>query len=159
MKSLFKNLIESFKNLIKPKVEPEQNGGFVLSRYTVKVKLISIISLIIFASLSGMIFSASTFFSAESEVRIQERNLDLVRATSQWTESEIRYIKEQILLSSKLILAKNQRFSSKFFEQNPEFIYFGISTNGLNFANNIYNRKYMETAKFSIKEITNLHET
>ena len=36
--------------------------SFTPSRYTIKVKLIGTVSLVIFAALSGMVFSASVFF-------------------------------------------------------------------------------------------------
>ena len=138
------------------KQKQEQNkDSFTPSPYTIKVKLIGIISLVIFAALSGMIFSASVFFSEISETNIQENNFNLVRATAEWTESEIRYIKKETL---SMLPALSAKAAPQFFKQNPEFIYLGLSKNARTFSKQIYNKKLMQVSKVSSSDIQKLHQ-
>ena len=137
---------------------PTQEGkdaAFNPSRYTIKVKLVGIISLVIFAALSGMIFSASIFFGDISESTIQISNLDLTSATVEWTESELRYIRKEI---TSMLPALSGRAAPQFFKQNPEFIYLGLSRDARRFSKQLYNQQLMQADQLSAANIQKLHQ-
>ncbi len=137
------------------KITPKQKSiSFTPSRYTIKVKLLGVISIIIFAALSGMIFLASAFFSDRSEISIQENNLNLVRSTAEWTEAEIRYIRQEL---KSILPTLSSRSASQFFKQNPEFIYVGLSKGGISFPKQVYNQQFMQANEISVSDIQKLN--
>ncbi|MBP7735894.1 MAG: HAMP domain-containing protein [Spirochaetes bacterium] len=71
---------------------------------SIRFKLISIISLIIFASLTGMIFLASYFFRNDNKIRVQESNLQISEVIALKIKSEIE--KYQIMSS---VMLKEQK--------------------------------------------------
>ncbi|MCC5814216.1 MAG: HAMP domain-containing protein [Leptospira sp.] len=106
--------------------------SFQLSRFTIKVKLIGIISLIIIASLSLMIFLASQFFKSDSEKSIQTNNLQTVTLIGQKVERELLAIASKlnthaILQEQKIAPDIKSLFTSLFFRDNPSFLYFAIA--------------------------------
>ena len=134
----------------------QSKTDFQLSRYTIKIKLIGIISLIIFIALSGMIFSASVFFGKISEDTVQANNGDLANATAAWTESEIRYIQKEIY---SMLPSLSSEAASRLFRQNPEFLYLGLSQNGRSFSKQLYNRRLIAANKISTGIIQRLHRS
>ncbi len=69
---------------------------FKPSAWTIRLKLISMISIIIIFGLSSMIFLASGFFKDDSERRIQENNLQLASIIGQKVENEFYSIAYKI---------------------------------------------------------------
>lgn len=67
---------------------------------SIRFKLISIISFIIIASLTGMIFLASYFFKNDNKIRVQESNLQISEVIALKIKSEIE--KYQIMASIML---------------------------------------------------------
>ncbi|WCL47575.1 adenylate/guanylate cyclase domain-containing protein [Leptospira sp. GIMC2001] len=106
--------------------------NFRLSKFSIKVKLIGITTLIIVASLSLMIFIASTFFKDDSEKRIQENNLQIVNLIGQKVEREILTIASKVntqalLQEQKIDNELKTLFQVLFFRDNPSFLYLAIS--------------------------------
>ena len=129
---------------------------FIASLYSIKSKLIGVISLFIIGALSGMTFFASDFFSDHSEKSIQESNLNMVRAAAEWTEAELRYIQNE---SNAMLPALSKAAAPRFFKRNPEFIYLAISRDGKRFYKQIYNRKLMQLEGLSAAAIQELNRT
>jgi adenylate cyclase len=107
------------------------NQRFELSIFTIKVKLIAIISMVIGLSLSGMILLASYFFREDSEKRIQENNLQIVTLLGDKIEKEIfnlasRANTQAILQEQKLEPELKALFQSLFFQDNPSFLFLGV---------------------------------
>ncbi len=141
-------------------VQKPEKTSFKPSRYSIRVKLIGIISSLVLVALSGMIFLASSFFTAHSEVSVQENNLNLVRSTAEWTESEIRYIRRELEALDRFPALHSERESS-FFQKNPHFIYVGLSKGGPSFPKRIYNQQMMQVNQISpdnIEEINSLNK-
>ena len=132
----------------------ENKAAFRPSRYTIKVKLIGIISLVIFVALSGMIISASVFFGNISSDTVQGNNQDLVNATASWTESELRYIQKEI---TAMLPSISKGAATQLFKRNPEFIYLGFSRNGSSFSKQAYNNRLMAADNLSKGLIQKLH--
>ncbi len=66
---------------------------------SIRLKLIAIVSLIIFISLGAMIYFAGSFFRTRSETLIQEYNLSLARLIGQKVEADLR----DLVFASRLI--------------------------------------------------------
>ena len=136
----------------------KKQAGFQISRYTIKVKLIGIISLVIFTALSGATFFASAFFSGVSRDAVQDNNQDLAQSTAAWTESELRYIQKE---SRTVLPSLSAKAASLLFEGNPEFLYLAFSPDGRNFSKQAYNRSLMLSEGISpsaIRELNQRHE-
>ncbi|MBI41359.1 MAG: hypothetical protein CMF59_17320 [Leptospiraceae bacterium] len=69
------------------------------SRISIRVKLIGIISGLLIASLTGMIFLATYFFRTDTERRIQETNLSITSVIGQKILSEVENFKYRALLA------------------------------------------------------------
>ena len=129
--------------------------GFQISRYTIKVKLIGIISLVIFTALSGATFFASAFFSGVSRDAVQDNNQDLAYATVAWTESELRYIQNE---TQSLLPSLSGKAAERLFKKNPEFLYLGLSRDGRTFSKQAYNRSLMLSEDISASAIGQLNQ-
>ena len=133
----------------------KDHKGFQASRYTIKVKLIGIISLVILTALSGATFFASAFFSEVSRDAVQDNNQDLAHATVAWTESELRYIQNETL---SLLPSLSQKDAGRLFQKNPEFLYLGLSPNGRTFPKQAYNRSLMLSENISASAIQQINQ-
>ncbi len=131
--------------------------NFVNSNFSLRIKLISIISLIILSATGGMIFFASQTFSNETEVRIQESNLNLVQSTQEWIETELKYI--QYAVRTAATSRKAKASTTTFFKENPEFLYVGITNSGDAFSQEFYNHSLMQIRKIKTANIKGLHPT
>tara|TARA_B100001939_G_scaffold286204_2_gene256259 strand:+ start:1861 stop:4554 length:2694 start_codon:yes stop_codon:yes gene_type:complete len=69
------------------------------SRISIRVKLIGIISGLLIASLTGMIFLATYFFRTDTERRIQETNLSITSVIGQKILSEVENFKYRAVLA------------------------------------------------------------
>jgi adenylate cyclase len=71
---------------------------------SIRFKLVSIISFIIIASLTGMIFLASYFFKNDNKIRVQESNLQISEVIALKIKSEIEkyQIMSSIMLNEKV---------------------------------------------------------
>lgn len=126
--------------------------SFHASKFTIKVKLLTIITGILVISLSVMIFLASGFFREDSQARISENNLNLATVIGSQVESELQGIgyKSNLLaltIDQGIGTAAQQRlFVDLFFEDNPEFIFLAIAERagaGLRVKRRLYNEKYL----------------
>ncbi|MEQ9365908.1 MAG: hypothetical protein RIF32_16820, partial [Leptospirales bacterium] len=126
--------------------------SFRASKFTIKVKLLTIITSILVVSLSVMIFLASGFFREDSQARISENNLNLATVIGSQVESELQGIGYKSNLLALTIdqgignAAEQRLFVDLFFEDNPEFIFLAIAERaggGLRIKRRLYNDKYL----------------
>ncbi|HPS58953.1 MAG TPA: adenylate/guanylate cyclase domain-containing protein [Spirochaetota bacterium] len=112
----------------------KQFGFF--SRLKIRSKLISMISIIIIASMGIMIFLATIFFKKDNEVRIKESNLTISQVVASKTESDFTALVEKINLMGTTILQEfktaeqKNLFTSLFFSNDRDFLYVGICERG-----------------------------
>lgn len=109
-----KNTILNQNTFLQPK-------EFRLSKFTIRIKLLTIIVSLIVISLSIMIFIASFFFKRDIETRIQENNANLVNIIAQKIQDSI----EQNYKDAELILKDYKRNDINTFE-NPTIFAIGI---------------------------------
>ena len=112
----------------------KQFGFF--SRLKIRSKLISIISIIIIASMAIMISLATIFFKKDNEVRIKESNLTISQVIASKTESDFTAIVEKLNLMGTTILQEfktaeqKSLFTNLFFSNDRDFLYVGICERG-----------------------------
>ncbi|MCS7204968.1 MAG: HAMP domain-containing protein [Leptospiraceae bacterium] len=96
--------------------------GFKLSKFTIRIKLLGIISVLVTLSLSLMIFIASYFFKRDIETQIQTNNSNLVQILGQKLEDLVN----QIYITSEFIyqnhMKSNETYIDLFTFENP-YIY------------------------------------
>lgn len=143
-------------------------SSFKKSKFTIKVKLLAIISGIIIISLSAMIFIASGFFSQQTERSIQANNLNLAETIAGRVEKELSNIgykaHQMSLIISEGIGSPAQRKLSLdlFFQNNKDFLYLGIATrnnNSMNFLHNRFNETSMANLGLTKKDIQNISDS
>lgn len=83
-----KNISETTSELSLP--SKDSKPEFLPSKWTIRYKLITIISGLIVISLSFMIALATFFFKSDSEVRIKENNINLTDIIGQKVSSEVQ---------------------------------------------------------------------
>jgi len=134
---------------------------FKPSAWTIRLKLISMISVIIVLGLSSMIFLASGFFKDDSEKRIQENNLQLASIIGQKVENEFYSIAYKIhnmatILGQSLSKPQTGVFVDLFFKNNQDFIYMAVADiegENLKVTNKIYNEKYLNENNITLETI------
>lgn len=138
---------------------PERSGEleFRLSKFTIKVKLLTIISAIIIVSMSLMILLATGSFLSDSILRVQENNLNLAEVIGLKAEADF-----QIAVSnSELLIASNdEEFTRQFFEKNPGIFFVGLATQrgtALDFDRVYYNRAFLDRNSLTPTEVDELH--
>ena len=99
-----------------------QNDGFKLSRFTIRLKLLSIISSIIFISLGIMTYFTSLYYNTDLEGRIQEENLNLVRVFGKQIESELKNINYTSKVLARSMRGSTPYDSKAFFKDNPFYL-------------------------------------
>ena len=136
-----------------PIVEPKEEEGSSVSidkkgyknairkgeiRFSIGFKMISIISLIIIMTLSGMIFLATFFFLQDSRVRVEENNLKVSEVISMKIEEDLNSFSNA---ASLLMLGSNQEGEGKddfvryFFRNQSNVLYTGLPSSEINFYN------------------------
>lgn len=107
-------------------------------RFSIGFKMISIISLIIIMTLSGMIFLATYFFLQDSRVRVEENNLKVSEVISMKVEEDLNSFSNA---ASLLMLGANQEGEGKedfvrfFFRNQSNVLFTGIPSAEVNFYN------------------------
>ena len=133
---------------------------FRLSNFTIKVKLLTIISAIIVVSMSLMIYLATELFLDDSVKRVQENNLNLAEVIGLKAEADFRTAVNNAEL---LVAAQEADFALRFFEKNPGIFFVGVvsaasPTGGLKFERSYYNNAFLERNSLSIAEVNQLHQ-
>ncbi len=142
----------------------KQFGFF--SRLKIRSKLISMISVIIVASLAIMISLATIFFKKDNEIRVKESNLTISQVIASKTESDFTAIVEKINIMATTMLqefkTENQKklFTNLFFSNDKDFLYVAIGVKDkekIVFSKTIYNEKFFIENKIDVKIIDQIN--
>ncbi len=141
-------------------ITPVTAGPFYRS---IRFKLISIISFIIIASLTGMIFLASYFFKNDNKIRVQESNLQISEVVALKIKSEIEkyQIMSSIMLKEKIDNVTGEE--SLIAAGQKEVLFAGIMKksdgNGREvFAKTFFNKPLMNKYLINEKDINALND-
>ncbi len=134
----------------------------IFTNLKIRTKLISIITLILVISLSGMIFLATYFFKSDNQIRANELNHKIADITSQKMQNDFTSLVEKInLMGNTMIQQFPQKalFTDLFFANDRNMMYVGIGMRagtGLRFDNSIYNKSYFEENRLTIQSINTI---
>src|SRR4030042_3414426 len=129
-------------------IKPPVGIGGLISNLKIRTKLISIISLILITSLTGIIILATYFFKSDNEIRANELNHKIAEITSLNIQTDFAALVEKLnLMGNTMIQQFPQKalFTDLFFTNDRNMIYVGIGTRMgaiIRFDNAIYSRPY-----------------
>lgn len=164
LESYFEGKFKSSAKL-QNKYKEEFTGESFKPKWTIRQKLMGIISLVLSISLVAMIMLATYYFKSDNEVRIKEDNLktvELVGITMQsYLSNTILKCKQMAITLDTNAVTANQReiFTSLFFDSDSEIVYLGIySSTGkkLGLTNSILNIEYAKENKIDSKFFTKI---
>lgn len=140
----------------------------LFSRFKIRSKLISIISIIIVTSLAGMILLATFFFKKDNEVRVKESNLTISQVIASKAEADFTNIVEKLnimatTMSYEFKTEKQKKlFTDLFFMNDRNFLYVGIAkkegTSGIKVSSNLFNRPFFQDNKTDSKIIDGINQ-
>ena len=131
----------------------------LFSKLKIRTKLISIISLILITSLSGMIFLATYFFKSDNQIRANELNLKIAEITSLNIQTDLAALVEKLnLMGNTMIQNFPQKvlFTDLFFANDKNMIYVGICApagNAFRTDNFIYSKTYFSENNFALADM------
>jgi adenylate cyclase len=143
----------------------EKKIDFKISKLTIRVKLMSIISLIFVVSISAIILIATYFFRSDSEIRVQELNIKLAEVIGLKVKTDIESVLDKTRLMANAEEQKfkseneKQKFTESFFKDDNNFILFGIfSEDNGNLKPKLvnYNDKYLSENRVTEEELNKL---
>jgi adenylate cyclase len=135
---------------------------------SIRFKLITITSIIIIISLSGMIFLATFFFKRDNTVRVQENNLYVSQVVALKVKSDFQAIidKSRLIANSLMqnIGGRELDYYSKFiFNNDRDFIFFGMASlskdkTKLNFFKTMYNDPLMAESQIKANDVEEVNK-
>ncbi|MCR9143995.1 MAG: HAMP domain-containing protein [bacterium] len=105
-------------------------------RFTIRIKLLLVTSVIVGAALSVMILMATRFFRDHSETLIQEYNLSLASLIGSRVESDLNDLASRSRLMAELLDEPGlsgervSRYAENFFHENEHCVFLGVATGG-----------------------------
>lgn len=139
---------------------------FKLSRWTIRFKLVLIISLFFLLFSSSIIIIATIFFRSDSKLRVEETNIKLAEVIGLKVKTDIVSTIEKITLMAnaeeKNFRSETEKseFSREFFKNDSNFIMFGTFTEdfdgGLKPGKLHYNENYLQENKLTREVFLNL---
>jgi adenylate cyclase len=136
------------------------------SRLKIRSKLISMISIIIVASLAVMISLATIFFRKDNEIRVKESNLTISQVIASKTESDFTAIVEKINIMATTMLQEfkteqqKRLFTDLFFSNDKDFLYVAIGrrdNDKIDFYKTIYNDKFFKENSIDLNVLQQLN--
>lgn len=143
-------------------------GDFKRSKFSIKVKLLGIISSIIVGALLSMILIASAAFSTSIETKIQENNLNLATILGGRIEQELDNMGYKAHLMAVTLdqhignPAQRQLYTDLFFQNNPDFLFLGVARqigDRLIFSQQLNNADALQKIELDPKKLSELHDT
>ncbi len=131
----------------------------LFSSLKIRTKLISIISLILILSLSGMILLATYFFKSDNEIRANELNHKIADITSQKMQNDCAALVEKInLMGNTMIQQIPQKalFTDLFFANDRNMIYVGIGTraeDAIRFDRSINSKAFFDENRLALRDV------
>jgi adenylate cyclase len=135
----------------------------LFSKYKIRTKLISIISLILITSLTGMILLATYFFRTDNQIRANELNHKIAEITSQKIQNDFSSLVEKLnLMGNTMIQQFPQKalFTDLFFTNDRNMIYVGIGTKMgaiIRYDNVIYSKPYFNENRLTDAAINRIN--
>jgi adenylate cyclase len=130
---------------------------------SIRFKLITITSVIIIISLSGMIFLATFFFKRDNTIRVQENNLYVSQVVALKIKSDFQAIIDKSKLIANALLQniggkELDYYSNLIFNNDRDFIFFGMATQSkdktkLNFFRSVYNNPLMAESQIKVNDV------
>ncbi len=145
--------------------ENTKQDNFHASRWTIQLKLMSIISGIIIFSISGIIVLATYFFKNDNEVRVKENNIKLTEVISMKVKTDFTALAEKANLIATTIRqefkTKEQKalFTDLFFKNDKDLVSLGIYSQGkrgLEASQVVTNGEFLKENQLTEKELENL---
>lgn len=138
--------------------------GRNLGIYSIRFKLVSIISAVIIAALTGMIFLATYFFKRDNELRAWESNQKFSEVTALKVKSDFISIIERSRLIPGIIAKLNPDEKASIWDNDEDFLFIGIAARGatrgrLTFIKSIYNTNLIENSGIPLSDIRGALDT
>lgn len=137
-------------------------------QFSIRYKLILIVSLIIILGLSAIISLVTIFYKSNSEVLIQEYNLSLARLAGIQVESNLKNTNYRAQAFHSSLIQKNisekeiLEKTNHFFTKNPKFIFLGIiqktENDSFKFENEFMQEKVFSENKIEKSLMPIIHE-
>ncbi len=137
------------------------------SRFTIKVKMLTIISAVMVSALGVMIFLASSYFRQTAEDQVNANNFNLANVIGSRMESELnsmRYKANLLALTvDQSIGSPEQRdlFVRLFFEDNPDFLMLLVADragDGMRVRRQLFNDTYLTASdELDRTKLLNVH--
>jgi adenylate cyclase len=132
-------------------IESISNKTDSKTKFSIQVKMMGMISLIMAVTVSIIIAVATYYFRSDSETRVQENNLALVDIIGLKVSSDIQGIvakAEQLVKSSNRSIGANDKdfITDLFFKNDKDFIFIGlysIKNETLEIETSFYNEDYL----------------
>jgi HAMP domain-containing protein len=148
-----------------PKPVPvDVTSGGKLGIYSIRFKLVSIISSIIVVTLTGMILLATYFFKQDNELRAWENNQKFSEVTALKVKSDFMSIIERSRLIPGILGKLTPDERATLWEDDGDFLFIGIAEKRggggkLNFVKSIYNAKLMRESGITAADIQAAHDS
>jgi len=131
------------------------------AKFSIQIKMMGMISLILAVTVSTIIAIATYFFKDDSIIRIQENNLNLVGVIGLKVSSDIQSIvskAEQLVEGNRKNISDSEKkfVTDLFFKNDKDFVYVGVfnSQDGtLNNETSYYNEDYLIDVAISEEEV------
>jgi adenylate cyclase len=144
-------------------VSIDVTSGNKLGIYSIRFKLVSIISSIIIVTLTGMILLATYFFKRDNELRAWENNQKFSEVTALKVKSDFLSIIERSRMIPGILGKLNPNERAALWEDDGDFLFIGIAAKrgqgGLNFIKTIYNPKLMGESGITAADIQAAHQS
>ncbi|MCZ8237612.1 MAG: HAMP domain-containing protein [Leptospiraceae bacterium] len=146
---------------VKKQETPVNNSEKTNAKFSIQIKMMGMISLILAVTVSTIIAIATYFFKDDSIIRIQENNLNLVGVIGLKVSSDIQSIvskAEQLVEGNRKNISDSEKkfVTDLFFKNDKDFIFVGVfnSQDGtLNNETSYYNEDYLIEVAISEEEV------
>ncbi len=141
-----------------------ERKGRKLGVYSIRFKLVSIISVIIIAALTVMILLATYFFKRDNELRAWESNQKFSEVTALKVKSDFISIIDRSRLIPGIIARLNPEEKAAIWDNDEDFLFIGIAAKGgkrgkLTFIKSIYNMSLIENSSIPLADIRSALES
>lgn len=138
----------------------DQNN-FQPSRFTIRVKLMVIISSILILSLASIIFIATYFFKRDNEIRVKENNAKLTEVIALNVRAEILSLNRslQVTIASLVQTKDESSIRSILFTEDPNVIFVGLYDKSFSSKERLVNTKSIEELGISSSKLDEIIST
>ena len=132
---------------------------------SIRTKLMGVISLILLISVYAVSSLGTFFFSKDTQARVQENNLVLIRILGQKVESDLSSIQKTLSLVAEALEnseteEKKEGLSSLYFSKKSEFLYLGLAKkkeDSLVVIDRLYNRPFFNSHNLTDRDMEDIN--